>query len=164
MSQYSRFQAPGLSYLLEPCGSIPVFAPEYFNEDQQMIQKTASDFVLKTVAPHDADIEVKKEGLIRSLVQKAGELGLLAVDVPEEYGGLGGDKTTSNIVAESLVGQGSFMVAHATHTQAAHRLQCTPNFILRNLRLAAPSIFKHDRHLADPITASLHVVNHLDQE
>ena len=116
MSQYSRFQAPGLSFLLEPCGSVPLFTPEYFNEDQRMIQKTASDFILKDVVPHDADIEVKKEGLIRSLVQKAGELGLLAVDVPEEYGGLGGDKTTSNIVAESLVGQGSFMVAHATHT------------------------------------------------
>ena len=116
MSQYSRFQAPGLSYLLEPCGSIPVFAPEYFNEDQRMIQKTALDFIAKDVQPLDADIEAKKEGVLPGLLKKAGELGLLGVDVAEEYGGLGADKTTSNIVAESLVGQGSFMVGHATHT------------------------------------------------
>ena len=116
MSQYEKFRAPGLSYLLAPCGSVPVFGPEHFNEDQRMIQKTAGDFIVKDVLPHDADLEVKKEGVLPGLLKKAGELGLLAVDVPDEYGGLGGDKTTSNIVAEALVGQGSFMVGHATHT------------------------------------------------
>ncbi|MBI5501556.1 MAG: acyl-CoA dehydrogenase family protein [Deltaproteobacteria bacterium] len=116
MSQYEKFRAPGLSYLLAPCGSVPVFGPEYFNEDQRMIQQTATDFIVKDVQPHDAALEAKQEGVLPGLLRKAGELGLLAVDVPEEYGGLGGDKTTSNIVAESLVGQGSFMVGHATHT------------------------------------------------
>lgn len=116
MGQYSKFEAPGLSYLLAPCGSTPIFAPEYFNDDQRMIQRTAQEFVLNEVMPKDAAIEAKEPGVLPGLLKQAGQLGLLSVDVPEEYGGLGGDKTTSNIVAESLVGQGSFMVGHATHT------------------------------------------------
>jgi len=116
MGRYSRFESPGLSYLVEPCGSTPVFAPEYFDDDQRMIQQTAQDFILKEVVPKDAAIEAKEPGVLPGLLKQAGRLGLLSVDVPEEYGGLGGDKTTSNLVAEALVGQGSFMVGHATHT------------------------------------------------
>jgi alkylation response protein AidB-like acyl-CoA dehydrogenase len=116
MSQYEKFAASGLSFLVEPCGSVPVFSPDHFNEDQRLISRTAAEFVARDVLPHDADIEAKAPGLMRSLLGKAGELGLLAVETPEAYGGLGGDKTTGCLVMESVAGQGSYMVAHATHT------------------------------------------------
>ncbi len=116
MSDVTRFQAPGLSFLVEPCGSAPVFGPEHFNEDQIMIRKTATDFLEKEVVPRNDEIEAKKEGVGRELLRQAGELGLLSVDVPEEYGGLGSDKVTSNLLAESVALHGSFSVIFGTHT------------------------------------------------
>lgn len=116
MGDAKKYEAPGLSFLVQRCGEAPVFGPEHFDEDQRMIRQTAMDFVEKEVIPRSDEIECKKEGIARELLGKAGALGLLAVDVPEEYGGLGGDKVTSNLVAESVAAHGSFSVMHGTHT------------------------------------------------
>jgi hypothetical protein len=63
------------------------------------------------------DLEVQKEGLMPSLVKRAGELGLLAADIPEEYGGQDLDKVSSLLVWEKMAqGGGSFMSAFGAHT------------------------------------------------
>ena len=65
--------------------------------------------------PRVAEIEAKKPGLMRELLQKAGAVGLLGHDVPEAYGGLGGDKTSSSLITEAASRQGSFAVSFGAH-------------------------------------------------
>ncbi len=102
----------GGGFLLEPAGSRAIFTPERFSEEQRMFLRTAYEFMERTVLPVNERIEHMEPGLMRSLVQKAGEMGMLGVDVPEAYGGLGLDKTTSALIAEAFSTQGSFGVAH----------------------------------------------------
>jgi alkylation response protein AidB-like acyl-CoA dehydrogenase len=107
--------SPGGGFLLEPTGSAKVFTPEMLNDEQLMMKKTAEDFVKGEVLPRLADIEAKKPGLMRELLEKAGAVGLLGHDVPEENGGLGGDKTSSSLIAEAVAMQGSFAVSFGAH-------------------------------------------------
>ena len=90
-----------------------------------MLFRTALQFCREQVLPQADAIEAKNPGLLRSLLQKAGELGLLMVDVPEAYGGLGGDKTTSLLVAEANSPDGELerhLRRARGHRHAAHRL------------------------------------------
>jgi alkylation response protein AidB-like acyl-CoA dehydrogenase len=79
------------------------------------MKSTAEDFMRREVEPRIAEIEEKKPGLLRELLRKAGEVGLLGHDVPEEYGGLGGDKTSSSLIFESMSRQGSMAVSFGAH-------------------------------------------------
>ncbi|MDB4981581.1 MAG: acyl-CoA dehydrogenase domain protein [Myxococcales bacterium] len=107
--------SPGGGFLLEPTGSAKVFTPEMLNDEQRMMKKTADDFMRGEVLPRLADIEAKKPGLMRELMEKAGAVGLLGHDVPEAYGGLDGDKSSSSLIAESVAMQGSFAVSFGAH-------------------------------------------------
>jgi alkylation response protein AidB-like acyl-CoA dehydrogenase len=107
--------SPGGGFLLEPTGSASIFTPEMLNDEQRMMKKTADDFMKGEVLPRLADIEAKKPGLMRELMEKAGALGLLGHDVPEAYGGLDGDKSSSSLIAESVAMQGSFAVSFGAH-------------------------------------------------
>ncbi len=78
--------------------------------------QTCRDFVNQEVLPLMDRLEAQEEGLMPSLLKKAGEIGLLAVDVPEAFGGLGAPKTQSMVVAESIAAGGSFPVAHGAQT------------------------------------------------
>ncbi len=89
--------------------------PEDFTEEQRQIARTASDFVRNEVLPAAEEIEAKHFDVTRALLKKAGDLGLMAVDIPEEYGGLAMDKVTSAIVADYLSQLGSFSVAFSAH-------------------------------------------------
>ncbi len=89
--------------------------PEDFTEEQRQIARTASDFVRNEVLPEAEEIEAKHFDVTRALLKKAGDLGLMAVDIPEEYGGLAMDKVTSAIVADHLSQLGSFSVAFSAH-------------------------------------------------
>ena len=80
-----------------------IFTPEQFTDEQQEFQKTALDFTRNEVLPLASRIEHKEQGLLRDLLQKAGALGFLSIDIPERYGGLGLDKTTSLLVQEAMV-------------------------------------------------------------
>jgi len=107
--------AKGGSFLLEERQPEEVFTPEDLSDEHRQIAKTAAEFTLKEVMPVADEIEAKNFELTRSLLRKTGELGLLAVDVPEAYGGLEMDKVTSAIVAESMTMLASFSVAFSAH-------------------------------------------------
>src|SRR4030066_2479094 len=79
----------GGAFLVESISPQEVFTPEDFNEEQRLIAKAATEFVVGEVQPVVDDIEAQKEGLLPSLVKKAGELGLLSGDIEEEDGGQG---------------------------------------------------------------------------
>jgi len=107
----------GGAFLLESISPQEVFTPEEFTEEQRLIAKAATEFVVGEVQPQVDDIEAQKEGLLPSLVKKAGELGLLSGDITEEYGGQDLDKVSVILLMEKLSqGGGSFMVAYAVHT------------------------------------------------
>src|SRR3954454_21566553 len=106
----------GGSFLIENRLPADVFTPEDFTEEHRQIAKTALEFTTNEVMPVAAEIEAKNFAVTRGLLRKAGELGLMGVDVPEEYGGLAMDKVSSAIVAESMSQLASFSVAFSAHT------------------------------------------------
>jgi alkylation response protein AidB-like acyl-CoA dehydrogenase len=106
----------GGSFLMEPVGSHQEHIVVEFTEDQLMYARTAEDFVKNEVLPRLQEIEEKKEGLMPALLKRAGELGLLMIDVPEKYGGLGLSKTTSMLIAERSAKCASFSISWGAHT------------------------------------------------
>jgi alkylation response protein AidB-like acyl-CoA dehydrogenase len=107
----------GGAFLIESISPQEVFTPEEFSEEQRLIGKAATEFVVGEVQPVIDDIEEKKEGLLPSLVKKAGELGFLSGDITEEYGGQQLDKVSVLLMAEKLShGGGAFMVSFMVHT------------------------------------------------
>ena len=107
--------AKGGSFLLEERKPEDVFTPEDLSEEQRQIAKTAVEFTINEVLPVAEQIEAKKLEVTKGLLRKAGELGLMGVDVPEAYGGLEMDKVTSAVIAESISKLASFSVAFSAH-------------------------------------------------
>jgi len=105
----------GGSFLTEERDPHDVFTPEDLSEEHRQIAKTAIDFTQNEVVPAAAEIEAKNFAVTRALLHKAGELGLMAVDIPEAYGGLEMDKVTSALIAESISKLASFSVAFSAH-------------------------------------------------
>lgn len=93
-----------------------IFIPEELDEEQRMIGQTCEDFLEKEVYPQLDAIDELQEGLMPSLIDKAGELGILGVTVPEEFGGFGKDFVTGMYVTEITGAGHSFAVASAAHT------------------------------------------------
>ncbi len=107
----------GGAFLLESISPQEVFTPEEFNEEQRLIAKAATEFIVGEIEPVNEDIEALKEGLLPSLLRKAGELGFLSGDIAEEYDGQALDKVSVILMMEKLSqGGGSFMTAYAVHT------------------------------------------------
>ncbi len=107
--------AQGGSFLTEERKPDEVFTPEDLTEEHRQTAKTALEFTLKEVLPLADQIEAKNFEVTRSLLRKTGDLGLMAVDIPEAYGGLEMDKVTSAIIAESISKLASFSVAFSAH-------------------------------------------------
>src|SRR3954470_4952850 len=105
----------GGDFLFNPVGSRPFMTPERFSEEQRQFFATGSGFVQSDVVPAIDRIEKKDNALLRQLLAKAGDLGLTAVDVPEAFGGLGLDETTSMLVAESQSGYASWATTFGAH-------------------------------------------------
>jgi alkylation response protein AidB-like acyl-CoA dehydrogenase len=106
----------GGSWLIAPLGSTPQFTGADFSEDDVLYATTAEEFVRNEVLPQLDAIEAKQEGLMPALLKRAGALGLLMIDVPEAYGGLGLRKTTSMLVSERGALCASFSVSWGAHT------------------------------------------------
>ena len=106
----------GGSFLIEETAPADVFTPEDFSEEQRMFAKTAEDFVQNEVIPNIERTEAQEEGAMVALLKKAGELGLLMIDVPEKYDGLGLDKATSMLVSEVISKGAAFATTMGVHT------------------------------------------------
>jgi len=109
----------GGEFIIKETDAQDVFTPADFSEEQNMMHQTALDFVEKEVTPLLERLDNHEEGLMRSLMEKAGELGLFGVSIPEQYGGLDMDFPTSLRVTEGVGGGHSFPVAFAAHTGIA---------------------------------------------
>ena len=106
----------GGEFLITDVAPAEVFTPEDFTDEHKMIYETAKDFVAKEVQPNIDRLEEKDHHLVLSLLAKAGELGLLGTEGPEEYGGLGLDKVSTTVVGEAMGTAGSFTVVYGAHT------------------------------------------------
>src|SRR5450432_368071 len=116
ITQVVAKRVKGGSFLIEERRPEDIFTPEDFTEEHRQIARTTVEFVTNEVLPATAEIEAKNFAVTRGLLRKAGELGLMAVDVPEAYGGLEMDKVTSALVAESMSQLASFSVAFSAHS------------------------------------------------
>jgi alkylation response protein AidB-like acyl-CoA dehydrogenase len=106
----------GAEWLTRESQPAETFIPESFNEEQKMVMDSCHGFLAAEVTPILDRIDALEPGLMPSLVEKAGQLGLLSVSVPEDLGGLGKDFVTSTIVNEGLGCGHSFSVAVSAHT------------------------------------------------
>jgi len=105
----------GGEWLIQSSDADSVFSPERLTEEHRLIGRTAQEFVDNEVLPKLEQLETKDWALSRELVRLAASLGLLGVDVPEAYGGLGLDKVTSLVVSEKLARAASFGATFGAH-------------------------------------------------
>ena len=106
----------GGAFLVASSSPEDVFTPADLTDDQRLLGRTLEEFLAKEVVPHIPELEKHKEGLMKELVRKAGEIGLLGAGIPEEYGGAALDKISMTIVSEKLSAYPSFMVSFGAHT------------------------------------------------
>ncbi|MEO5641788.1 MAG: acyl-CoA dehydrogenase family protein [Bacteroidia bacterium] len=106
----------GGEFLIRETEAKDIFIPEEWDEESLMIAASTRDFLTKEVFPNFERIDKQEEGLMISLLDKAAELGLLGISVPEEYGGLGKDFKTSMLTTEITGAGHSFAVAISAHT------------------------------------------------
>jgi alkylation response protein AidB-like acyl-CoA dehydrogenase len=105
----------GGSFVIEDTDYRTITTPEDFTEEQRMIAEMTRDFVNGEVLPNDEHLEKLDYELTVKLMRKAGELGLIGSDVPEEYGGLGLDKVSSTLINETLARASSFALSIGAH-------------------------------------------------
>ncbi|VTQ05901.1 Acyl-CoA dehydrogenase, short-chain specific [Sphingobacterium daejeonense] len=106
----------GGEFVIRETAYSDIFIPEEFDEEAKMIRQTCIDFLDTEVLNKLDRIDAQEEGLMQSLMDKSGELGMLGVSIPEEYGGFGKNFNTSMLVADAVGGGFSFAVALSAHT------------------------------------------------
>ncbi len=116
MAEENKEYLKGGEFVIKESDPMNVYIPEDMTEEQRMIADTAREFVEKEIIPNVDDIDKQKEGLTESLLEKAGELGLLGASIPEEYGGLGENFNTNTILSMEMGNAHSFGVSFAAHT------------------------------------------------
>jgi butyryl-CoA dehydrogenase len=111
--------AAGGSFLVETRTPSEILTPEDLNEEQRQIAATAARFAREEILPRVAAIEAKEPGAMVELLRKAADLGFTAVDIPEEYGGMGLDKVSSTLITDHVSVLASFSTAFGAHVGIA---------------------------------------------
>ncbi len=106
----------GGEYLIAETPCADVFTPEDFTDEQRQMGETTEQFVQNEIVPHIEEIDKQNFDLVIEGMKKCGELGLLMMDSPEEYGGLELDKASTMLVSEKISFGGSFSVAYSAHS------------------------------------------------
>lgn len=115
MSETNERVFQGGAFLVEDLIAEDIITPEDFTDEHQMIAKTTEEFVVNEVIPKINHLENHEFEHSVALLKKAGELGLLGADVPEEYGGLALDTISSSLITEKFARAGGFSVTHGAH-------------------------------------------------
>ena len=116
MSQQTN-SIQGGEFLVRETPAQDIFIPEEFSEEQKMMAQACQDFIDMEINPNVEKIDsMKHPELVPELFKKAGDLGLLGISVPEEYGGLGMSFNTSMLIADIIGGSGSFSTTYGAHT------------------------------------------------
>jgi alkylation response protein AidB-like acyl-CoA dehydrogenase len=104
----------GVSWLLEETDATTMFTPERVSDEHRLMAQTVAEFIEGEVMPRIEQLETKDWALARTLVRRAGELGLLGLSAPEQYGGLDLDNASALVVSERLARTASFAAAYGT--------------------------------------------------
>lgn len=113
--EYKKVLKSG-EFLVDEIPYSEIFIPEEFNEEQKMIAQTCQDFIDTELYPNIEKIDTPDINLMKEMLKKAGELGLMGISLPEEYGGFAQSFTTQMLVAEKIGAGNSFSVAFMAHT------------------------------------------------
>jgi alkylation response protein AidB-like acyl-CoA dehydrogenase len=108
----------GGEFLVKETQPESVFIPEELSEEQKMIGQTCQDFLDTEVFPNLDRIDAHEEGLMRELLRKTGDLGLLAISIPEEFGGFGQSLLTSMYTSEVLGAGFSYAIPGSAHCRS----------------------------------------------
>ncbi|SIO05470.1 acyl-CoA dehydrogenase family protein [Algoriphagus halophilus] len=107
----------GGEFLVRETSAQEIFIPEEYTEEQKMMAQACQDFIDTEITPKIEEIDsMKNPDLVPSIFKKAGELGLLGISVPEEYGGMGMNFVTSMLIADIIGSAGSFSTTYGAHT------------------------------------------------
>ena len=109
----------GGAWLIEDTPADSIFTPERLTGEHRLIGQTATEFITNEAQPALERLEQKDWALARSLVRRAGELGLLGTDVPEALGGVELDKASSVVVGEAVGAAASFATTFGAQTGLA---------------------------------------------
>src|SRR5690625_2941494 len=115
MSEQKDKLMTGGAFLIEDAKAEDTFTPEDYTDEHKMIAQTTEDFVVGEVLPVIDKLENHEFEYSVKLLEKAGELGLLSADIPEEYGGLSLDNISSSLITEKFSQAGGFSVTHGAH-------------------------------------------------
>ena len=118
LPDFKDFYGKGGSFMVTPLDQYKVFSREQFTEEQKMFGKTAHDFAINRIKKVKDGFKSLNKELSLEIFKEAGELGFLGIDIPEEYGGMALDKTTSGVVLDymSSCQSASIMVTISAHT------------------------------------------------
>ncbi len=106
----------GGEFIIRDTKASEIFIPEEWTEEQKMLADMCKDFIKTEIMPHLDRMDSMEEGFMPALMEKAGELGLLSISIPESLGGMEMDFKTSMLATEALGGSYSFSVAYGAHT------------------------------------------------
>src|SRR3954462_6035438 len=116
MANITANKTKGGEFLIKEKAAEDIFIPEQWSEEQLMMKKTCEDFIEQEVSPNLDRIDQQEEGLMVSILEKAGALGILGISIPEDLGGLGFDFVTSMLTTEVIGGGHSVAVALSAHS------------------------------------------------